>query len=366
MKGVRRACAIGAGIWLTTHGPLPALPTLEQHRHPALAVLALVVVLAGSVVAVRPLRGGPTALGAPAAVVLAALPPLAGLAVMPFLPVEAWRTHANWWPGLSQVLVAALVVRRRWAPALASELASAAVLTGCVLAAGGPHRAMDVAALNQPALVWFTASLGVRFVFDRTAREVERYEADAARAAAAQAASAARASSARLRRDELERDTVPLLRRVAAAAVDDATWPQLSLQARRAERQLRDDLRARALLDDGVRRELHAARERGCHVDVIDDRGSVAAGPGDEGFLPAVRTLLRPALAACGTARFTARLSPGGRLATVSVDGSPAAVRAVAAAVRSAALRELPLEVDVDLHSGSLWAELRPASGGGG
>ncbi|NAZ77319.1 hypothetical protein GTQ99_18100, partial [Kineococcus sp. T13] len=292
----------------------------------------------------------------------------AGLAVMPFLPVEAWRTHANWWPGLSQVLVAALVVRRRWVPALASEVASAAVLTGCVLAAGGPHAAMDVAALNQPALVWFTASLGVRLVFDRTAREVERYEADAGRAAAAQAASAARASSARLRRDELERGTVPLLRRVAAAGVDDAAWPQLSLTARQAERQLRDDLRARALLDDGVRRELHAARERGCHVDVIDDRGGVAAAfgaPGDEDFLRAVRALLRPALAACATARFTARLSPGGRLATVSVDGSPAAARAVAAAVRSADLRRLPLEVDLDLHSGSLWAELRPAPPGG-
>ncbi|MGI4896026.1 MAG: hypothetical protein ACRYF3_13025, partial [Janthinobacterium lividum] len=245
-------------------------------------------------------------------------------------------------------------------PALAAELASAAVITGCVLAAHRPGVLVEVAALNQPAILWFTASLGIRTLFDRTAREVARFEADAGSAVAARATSAARADSARRRRADLGHSTVPLLRRVADSAPDDVGWPVLSRSAVLLERQLRDDLRARALVDDVVRSALLDARARGCRVDVLDDRpaGSAPVTP----FVDTVRPVLAAALTACGTAHLTARLPPSEPRATLSVDGSTHEVEAVAFAIRKSTPSGIDLHLDV--LAGSLWVELRPATAG--
>ena len=360
MNGVRRACLTGTVIWLFSHGPLVALLSLHQHRWPALALLALVVVLGVSALAVRPLLGGPLDLSNRAAVAMAAVVPLSGLAVTPFVAEDLWRTHANWWPGLTQIVVAALVMRRRWVPALAAELGSAAVLGFLVAGSDLPHRVVVFAALNQPAIVWFTASVGVRFVFDRTARDVARYDADAGRAVAAGASTQARARSARQRRDDLEHGAVPLLRRVAAAAPDADDWAELSRAALALERQVRDDLRARDLLDDSVRTALREARARGAVVDVVDDRGTADGSD----LAGALRGVLGSVLAVCGTAQVTVRLPPGGRLATLSVDGSRAEAEAVSRVLQRARQDGLPLDVRDDLRvdaaAGSSWVEFRP------
>ncbi|PRY15226.1 hypothetical protein [Kineococcus rhizosphaerae] len=362
MSGVQRACLLGVVIWLSSHGPLVALLSLHEHRAPWLSLTALAVVLVASAWAVRPLLGGPLELRLPAALLLAAVVPVSGLAVTPFLDDSLWRTYANYWPGLTQIVVSALVMRRRWLPALAAEIASAAVLGACLLASDLPHRGIAFAALNQPAIVWFSASLGVRLLFDRTARDVARFEADAGRAVAARAGAEARERSAAQRREDLEHSAAPLLRRVAVTGPDSPAWPLLSRAALTLERRLRDDLRARELLDDDVRAGLRAARDRGCEVDVVDDRGPGAAH--DREFVAQLRAVLAPLLNACGTARVTFRLPPGGGWATVSVDGSAREADAVAAALRLAHLRGVDLRVETDLQTeggaGSLWAELRP------
>lgn len=361
MSGIQRACLIGALIWLFSHGPLVAFLSLHEHRAPGLAILALVVVLSVSAAAAWPLLGGPLDLSPRAAVAMAVVVPLSGLAVTPFLPESLWRTYGNWWPGLTQIIVSALVMRRKWLPALGAELGSALVLGVLVAGSDLPHRAVVFAALNQPAIVWFTATLGVRFVFDRTARDVARYDADTGRAVAAEASTQARARSARERRGDLEQGAVPLLRRVAATAPDAVTWPILSRAALALERQLRDDLRARELLDDTVRTALREARARGCTVDVVDDRGETSGG---QGFVGDLRGLLAPVLNACGTAQVMVRLAPGGRLATLSLDGPRAEADAVVTTLHRARLLGAPLDVQDDLQvegsTGSLWVEFRP------
>ncbi|MEZ0164607.1 hypothetical protein AB2L27_07500 [Kineococcus sp. LSe6-4] len=370
MTRVQRACLLGAVIWLFSHGPLVALLSLHQHRWPGLSVTALLAVLAVSAAAVRPLLGGPIALSRPAALAMATVVPLSGLAVTPFLDEGLWRTYANWWPGLTQIVVAALVLRRRPLAALGAELASAGVLAACVLSSGLPHRAVAFAALNQPALVWFTAAVGVRLLFDRTARDVARYTAEESASVAGRAAAEARSRSAQRRREDLEHDVVPLLRRVALTDPGEPSWPGLARAALAVERRLRDDLRARDLLDEDVRVALRRARGRGCEVDVVDDRrhgpggGDDAAGPG---FTAALRALLAPALDACGTARVTLRLPPQGRWATLSVDGSAQEAGAVAAVLGAGHPPGAGLVVETDVRAvggaGSLWAELRPAPG---
>ncbi|GAB3467230.1 hypothetical protein AB1207_19000 [Kineococcus endophyticus] len=372
MTRVQRACLLGTVIWLFSHGPLVALLSLHQHRQPWLAVTALLAVLAVSAAAVRPLLGGPIELSRRAAVAMAVVVPLSGLAVTPFLDESLWRTYGNWWPGLTQIVVAALVVRRRPFVALVAELASAAVLGACILSSDLPNPAVAFAALNQPAIVWFSASVGVRLLFDRTARDVARYTVDEGVSVAERAATEARGRSARQRREDLEHDVVPLLRRVALTGPGEPVWPTLSRAAVTVERRLRDDLRARELLDEDVRAALRRARDRGCEVDVVDDRRATA-GPADvprgdgppPGFTAELRTVLAPVLDACGTARVTLRLPPQGRWATLSVDGSAQEADAVAAALRLGHLRGVGLLVETDLHTeggtGSLWAELRPA-----
>ena len=354
---VQRACALGAVLWLAAHAPLPALLALDVTRAPALSLVAVAVVLAVCVPLLRPLRGSDLAMPSWAAWLTAAVMPAAGLAVMPFLPEEAWRTYGNWWPGATQVLAAALVMRRRRGAALAGELGSLAVIAGCVLAADADRAAVTIAALDQPALLWLSASLGVRALYDRTAREVSRYAADTRTAVAEAAAARARLQGARARREDLDLRTVPLLQRIAGAGPADPGWPELAREAAGAERQLRDDLHARALLDPAVRRALRAARARGCTVDVFDDRRR--SDGEDAGFLAGVRTALAAVLPVCGRAHVTFRLPPAGRHATVSVDGTPAEADAAGRALERA--RPAGLVADLDVVEGSLWAELRPS-----
>ena len=95
MTGVQRACLIGTVIWLFSHGPLVALLSLHQHRAPALSLLALTVVLVVSAVAVRPLLGRPLDLSTRAALGMALVVPLSGLAVTPFLDDPAILTLAS-------------------------------------------------------------------------------------------------------------------------------------------------------------------------------------------------------------------------------------------------------------------------------
>ncbi|NIZ91294.1 hypothetical protein F1544_09805, partial [Kineosporiaceae bacterium B12] len=234
MTGFQRACALGAVLWLLTHAPLVAVLGLRDSHAPVLSLLAVVVVCGVSAVLARPLTGRPLALSARAAWAAALVLPASGLAVMPFLDAESWRTYANWWPGAGQVIVAALVVRRRPLAALAAELGGAAVIAGCVLAQDGPPGGspdlVTILALNQPATLWLPAALGIRAVFDRTSREVARLEADAGTSVAERAAAEARAASARSRRADLEAGTVPLLERVAvsAPAAPATAWAELA------------------------------------------------------------------------------------------------------------------------------------------
>ena len=358
MTGFQRACALGAVLWLLTHGPLVALLGLGDSSAPGLSLLACAVVCVASAVLLRPLAGGPLALSARGAWAAALVLPASGLAVMPFLDAESWRTYADWWPGAGQVVVAALVVRRRPLAALAAELGGAAVIAGCVLADGRDGASPDVVtilALNQPATLWLPAALGIRAVFDRTSRAVARYAADTGTAVAERAAADARGASARSRRADLELTVVPLLERVAGGtpAGPTAAWPELARRARGLERQLRDDLGARAVLDAPLRAAVRGARSRGSTVEVVDDRRR----PDEEGLVTAVRPALAGALRACRGASVTARLDPAGRLVTVAVEGAPDEVEEVADALRATA-QDLGVGVAVDLEPGSLWAEL--------
>ncbi|NAZ84076.1 hypothetical protein GTR02_19910 [Kineococcus sp. R8] len=394
MTGLQRACALGAALWLLTHAPMVAVLGLGDSRAPLLSLLAVVAVCGVSAALLRPLAGAPLALSARAAWAAALVLPLSGLAVMPFLEAASWRTYANWWPGAGQVVVAALVVRRRPLAGVAAELGGAAVIVGCVLADGAARGTspdlVTILALNQPATLWLPAALGIRAVFDRTSREVARYEADAGTSVAAGAAAEARAASARTRRADLEVTAVPLLERVAASASPETApttttptrttpttttavgtpvatpvgarraatgWDELARRARVLERQLRDDLGARAVLDAPLRAAVRGARARGSVVEVVDDRRH----PAETGLVADVRPALAAALDACRGASVTARLGPEGDVVTLAVDGSVTEVREVAAALERAA--GVGVGVAVDLEPGSLWAELsRPAA----
>ncbi|WP_432548691.1 hypothetical protein [Kineococcus sp. SYSU DK004] len=411
MTPVQRACAVGAPLWLFAHAPLVALLSLETTRAPALSLAAVVLVCGVSAWLLRPLRGGPVHLPAAQAWAAAAVLPLAGLVVMPHLPVEAWRTYANWWPGAVQVVAAALIVRRRWRAALAGEVGLAAVVTACVLPADPPGTdAVTIAALCQPAIMWCAATAGVRHLFDRAERDVARYEERAGVAVAEAAAAAARDTSARQRRAELQHDVVPLLRRIAQSrpggpATDGASaaaggsaasgasaaagasaasggsgvgWAVLARECAALERQLRDDLHARALLDGPLRARLRAAREAGASVDVVDDRREAAGSGAAEDLAAGVRALLAVALAPAAAARggpgggrwqVTARLAPGGRTATLAVEGPQGPVHDLAARLRRADVDGVDVRVDVvgvpDERArdgapprASLWAEL--------
>ncbi|MFB9375684.1 hypothetical protein ACFFKU_17795 [Kineococcus gynurae] len=365
MTPLQRACLVGAGLWLFSHAVLVTLLGLGATTQPVLMSLTCLLVVGTSAYLLRPLLGRPLALGRRAAWAAAAVVPLSGLLVMPFLEPESWRTYPNWWPGAGQIIVVALVLRHRRLPAVAAVLASAGVITAGVLTAEDLpwSRGGTIAALNQPALLWLSASLAARHLFDATARTLARYSSEVESVAAERAATAARAVSDRSRRTDLEQTVVPLLSTVARTAPDDdAAWDTAARAARTLERQLRDDLRARALVDTRVRDALRVARARGIEVDVVDDRRT-GSDPGE--LLAAGRGTLVVVLVHAARCRVTTRLPPSGTPLTIAVEGEPEVVDAVAAAVERSREFVLPrsgaLRMTLDLHPGSLWVELHPA-----
>ncbi len=377
MTRVQRACLLGTVIWLFSHGPLVALLSLHQHRQPWLAVTALLAVLAVSAAAVGRCWAGHRAVPARGGRHGVVVVPLSGLAVT--------RSSTRACGARTGTGGRADADRRRRprrpAPpfvALGAELASAAVLGACILSSDLPNPAVAFAALNQPAIVWFSASVGVRLLFDRTARDVARYTVDEGVSVAERAATEARGRSARQRREDLEHDVVPLLRRVALTGPGEPVWPTLSRAAVTVERRCATTCGRANCSTRTCARRCGGRATAGARW-----TSSTTGAPGEPrrrpapavrsrshrlsaaGFTAELRTVLAPVLDACGTARVTLRLPPQGRWATLSVDGSAQEADAVAAALRLGHLRGVGLLVETDLHTeggtGSLWAELRPA-----
>ncbi len=180
-------------------------------------------------------------------------------------PDAVLKPYATWGLGGISALLTILVVRRRvWAAWVGVAIIT---ITGTFWI--GIASTLSLGAVG--AVVWVGIAQLVTGLMARSAR-------DTAELTALQRSSsewlASQAGRRRERRVTVQRAIAlagPVLTRVIETGgdLDDAE----RAQARLAEGQLRDELRGRRLLDDGVRVQLEAMRRRGTDVTMLDEGG---------------------------------------------------------------------------------------------
>jgi len=252
------------------------------------------------------------ALGVPRTTIIVATAPVTALVWLqpfPSLPstqLWGWQFAGN--------LMGLLAARGAMLPALGGALGQVAVLAVWVIRAGAVPTVLEVAALAQGVLpvlvgvVWnmlLTRSLRAAEHSDAVAEEAVR-QTRAAEAAAERGLALLAEAGARAR---------PVLERLAAGE----GGPDVARDARVAEADIRDLIRATRLVVPPLDGACRTARESGVAVLLLDD--------GDEGALPArvleeVAALVRSASVAA-TRSITIRALPSGRrdLLTFLADG---------------------------------------------
>jgi hypothetical protein len=251
-----------------------------------------------------------------AAVLIPVLVGALNLACLWAIPPGGWPGYASWSLGAGVTLCWGLLMRERRLAAWTGFGLLAATTFHWVLGTGQPlamaprmlaSHLISLIAWNLIA-VWSTrfsrqAALSGRRVGQLAAlREVQR---ETARLTA-------------LRMESVARRSRPLLERIVTAA---AMTPQLRLEARLLEAELRDEIRGRLFTGTPVVAAARSARQRGADVVLVDDSGPAGLAPADR---EAVVGCVCRALEAVTTSRVVVRVLPPQRphLASVAVDGA--------------------------------------------
>jgi hypothetical protein len=171
---------------------------------------------------------------------------------------------------------------------------------------------------------------------------------------------------AALRRAELSQLARPLLAGIAAGRLADPVDDQQFRSACRAvEQQLRDDLRAREMLDDTVRRSVLEARRRGVRISLRDDRSGSPEAVAHTLVPSRLRTFVAGAIDGVDRGEVTVRIpSVGPRLTLAVVSPTAGHSRATRTADRLAALADrLELRLTVDAVDCDVFAVVEAAPG---
>ncbi|MFG6445017.1 hypothetical protein ACFXQA_07045 [Microbacterium sp. P07] len=233
-------------------------------------------------------------------------------AILFAVPAES-RTlpFATWFIGGIGALTTIVMVRRRPVIAwLGVGLMSASAIVWL-----GPLPALS---LGLPgSIVWVAAAQLLMYALDRAARDTEQL-ADLQQAASAwQASQVGRQRERRVQVQRALQAAGPVLGRTIETGGN--LRAEERIEARLAEGRLRDELRGRRLLDDGVRAELEAARRRGSAVTMFDEGGLEDL---DDDALAIVRAELADTLRDAASTRLIIRTSPHERIAITVVGRS--------------------------------------------
>lgn len=349
MTRLQQACLLAGVLWVGMH-LWHGLTFLGRHPSPTLSVAAMVLCLVATVWAAAPLATGREDLDWSAATVLVVLGALVVVLVVPFLDAEGVRSYANWPAGGLGPLIAGLVMRHHLRHAVTLAGFTCAVIVGTVTWTGGLDPVWSIS-LCIPPLLWLGATYLVRRIFDRTTAAVGLYTTAEQHARSRAAVAAAREANATTRREGLERDVLPLLTELSHCA---ATVPgEVAAACGRLETQLRDDLRARRILDTPLRALLAASRDQDTQVSIIDDREEPTENP----VTAAARETIATSLPYLTGARVTYRISPEDGL-TIVAQGQPHVLAVTAQHLRKDGEEQL----DVDGQLLYYRRSLRPQS----
>lgn len=278
---LRRLVCLAATVWLLVW-TVAGVSALDRTALPALYVAAMLVWLAGSVLAVRPLLANllPTAPERRDAWVVAVTLPLAGLVDLVAAGGGSLDRAATWIAPGSLVPLVALVLRGHGRLA-AGAVVALLVAQGAAITSLDPEVPQtDLVVRATLAPLWVAGALVVRGYLRHTRDRALELRARRA-AAATERLVAERWSALRARRQaDLEDEVLPLLHRVCALGPGEpVAWVDRDLASSLAS-SLRDSLLARTLMTADLRRRVTVARRRGMRValhNALDDGPAVTA-----------------------------------------------------------------------------------------
>lgn len=278
--------------------------------NPALGVLALALLWAALIILAMP-GGEPFSLTSTIAVV-ALTTAIAAVSSWNIIDVEA-TGYATWHMGAVTFVLLVLTLRGRGRVAWVGFAIFAGItIAWSLLADGGAFLGVNFAARQAATLL-----IGTLFatLLRRSSLTINAIQSSQLARAAAEAATDAETHERTEHYARLEVEARPALERIMAGA---PFTPREVESFALLEASLRDGIRAAGLSGSVIAAETRAARERGVHVILLDDRGSELGNSDRELVEGALLTELRGAHS--GT--ITARLSPHEReeIATIVVD----------------------------------------------
>jgi guanyl-specific ribonuclease Sa len=304
MRGRVLLAVYGAGTTFV------ALLNLDGLVNPWLGVLALALLWAALVILAMPGTQPFSLISTVSVVILAAT--ITAVSTWNIIDVTA-NGYATWYMGAVTFLMLVLAIRGRGRFAwIGFAIFAAITIAWSIFVQGDTLFGVNLAARQAATLL-----IGTLFatLLRRSRLTISAIQASQLSRAASEAATDAETHERSVHYARLETEARPALERIAQGAPYTATeLEQFAL----LEASLRDGIRAAGLSGSALAIETRAARERGVHVILLDDRGSDLS----ESERTLVEDALTDQLRATEVGTITARLSPYERdeIATIVVD----------------------------------------------
>lgn len=313
VTSILRLTGLGGRVLLAFYGlatTVVAILNIGDYHSPVLAVVSVVLLYVSLSVLAMPSE---EPFGAVPTTILIALVAITTI-------ISAWNIadpsspgYANWHLGAMTFLLLVLALRGRPKQAwLGYGIFAAIEITSTFFTALSlPAVATDIARQAATLLIGSLFAMLLR----RASRTITAIQETQLSRAAARAATAAASGERERQVARLERDARPALDRILSG--DELTAAEREGFAL-LEAGLRDGIRAAGFSGDSIANETRAARARGLHVVLLDDRGHEL----DESEHALIESALISELRATGVGTVTARLSPWGHdeIATIVVD----------------------------------------------
>lgn len=308
MIAVPRWLMLMLAVMFSAYHVILGISSLDVPRNPWPAIVALVLYVIATVLSLWPVERMRMSdwLAAFDLGVSIAIP----LLVTSQLDAGAENGYATWYVAAVGTLMTIAAARRQLVIAWVG-VAVLAVQT--VLWAGFPALgALGVVG----SIVWVAIAHMLTAALATAARDAQRYAQAEREAAAWQAAQDAHVFEGRMRLAHTNRIAAPMLRRIADRG--GVLTDEQRRECRMLEAAIRDEIRGRMLLTDGVRLEVQRARERGVIVTLLDEGGIDDL---DEPVRERVLSRLADAIATSNADRIIARTAADGSEIAVTVVG---------------------------------------------
>jgi hypothetical protein len=313
VTSILRLTGIGGRVLLAFYGlatTVVAILNIDEYHSPVLAIVSVLLLYVGLFVLGMPSE---EPFGAVLTTIVIALVAVTTI-------VSAWNIadpsspgYANWHLGAMTFLLLVLALRGRPKQAWLGYgvFAVIEIVSTFFTALSIAAVATDIARQASSLLIGSLFAMLLR----RASRTITAIQETQLSRAAARAATAAASGERERQVARLERDARPALDRILSG-------DELSTEERTGfallEAGLRDGIRAAGFSGDAIANETRAARARGLHVVLLDDRGHEL----DETEHALIEAALISELQATGVGTVTARLSPWGHdeIGTIVVD----------------------------------------------